>query len=177
MTVLSNRFVLIGNQEGQTINLGGHDFRDGVYEFVYVQEGNRVLPSQDDVRMKATNLERNYQAFPEGSPQLDAAIKALAKPTNVDGKKSSVREAEIEEEQKRSEGAVTTRQEATATREALLKLDHKDDEHWTDSGLPSVNAVRDIAGINTISRADIAALAPNLTRAEAKKVAEGGGAE
>jgi hypothetical protein len=84
-----------------------------------------------------------------------------------------VRRREIEDEAGRSETTVSSRQAKTIAREAILKLDYKNDEHWTEQGLPSVAAVRAIAGVETISRADITALAPNLTREEAEKVATG----
>lgn len=179
----SNKFVLVGELAGQTINLGGHDFVEGVYNFVYLQEGIPTLPGVDDVKMKAIALERNYQAYPQGSAELEAAeqryadLKAGKAPADEpagtkDGTSKSLPH-EAKDENDRSEALVTTRQEKTLAREALIKLDPKNDDHWTEAGEPAVAAVRAIAGIDTISRADIKALAPKLTRDEATKVAAG----
>jgi hypothetical protein len=171
----THRFHLVGSLEGQTINLGGHDFVDGVYEFVYVVDGQRVLPSIDDAAAKAVSLARNYQAYREG-PELEEARSRLGakepSPLPHQGE-GDVAKREDADQEERSERTVSSRKAATAAREALLKLDHKNDEHWTDAGLPSVAAVREIAGVETITRADITALAPQLNREEAKKVAEG----
>ncbi len=46
---------------------------------------------------------------------------------------------------------------------ALSALDPADDTHWTASGKPSVAAVSDIVGA-PVTRADIDAAAPDLTR-------------
>jgi hypothetical protein len=172
---ISHRFVLVGQHAGHTANLGGHDFIDGVYEFLYVQDGVRTMPSQDDVKLKAHYLARSYQAFPEGSPELAAAEEAFGRdePTPAHSEASTPAAREDAEQAKRDEAPVVDRKVKTAVREALLKLDPANEEHWTDAGLPSVNAVRDIAGFPDVSRADIKALAPNLTREEAAKVAAG----
>ncbi len=175
---ISNRFVLVGALKGQTVNLGGHDFIDGVHDFVYVQDGGGLaMPSQDDIKLKAANLERNYQAFPEDSAELAeaetnygklvAAAKKGEEPAPV---VSTPKAREDKEQDDRSEKVVADRAAKTAGREALLKLDPANDDHWTDAGLPSVEAVREIAGVQTISRADITALAPNLNRDEAIKL-------
>jgi hypothetical protein len=167
---ISNRFVLVGPHAGQTQNLGGHDFVDGVYEFLYHVEGIASMPSQDDIKLKAVSLARNYQAFPEGSPELDAAAAALKAGTDTHPGTSTPEERENKEQDDRSERTVSSRKTAGATRTALTKLDPKNDGHWTDDGLPAVAAVREIAGVETISRADIVALAPNLNREEAAKL-------
>lgn len=46
---------------------------------------------------------------------------------------------------------------------ALSQLDTTNDEHWTDAGLPLVDVVSELAGIN-LSRADITEVAPEFTR-------------
>jgi hypothetical protein len=175
---ISNKFVLVGALEGATVDLGGHDFVDGVYEFIYVVDGRRVSPSQDDVKMKAVSLQRNYQAFPEGSLELADAQKRYADRDNsdepqapADDGSSSQLPHEAADEADRSERTISSRKTATATRDALLKLDARNDDHWTDAGQPAVAAVRHFAGVETISRADITHLAPNLTREEAARVA------
>lgn len=49
-------------------------------------------------------------------------------------------------------------------KEALEKLDHQNDDHWTSGGSPKVSAVQELAGDLTITRKQIVAADPNLTR-------------
>lgn len=48
---------------------------------------------------------------------------------------------------------------------ALKKLDAGNDAHWTSDGLPRLDTVRLLAADQTISREDIAKVAPGFTRA------------
>lgn len=48
-------------------------------------------------------------------------------------------------------------------KEALIKLDTIDDEHWTEDGLPAVAAVSELVG-SKVSRKDITDAAPKFTR-------------
>jgi len=50
---------------------------------------------------------------------------------------------------------------------ALSKLDTKNDAHWTDAGLPSVDVVRGIAGNMEITRKQIGAAWPGFNRTNA----------
>lgn len=51
--------------------------------------------------------------------------------------------------------------------EALAQLDPKNDEHWTDDGLPAVEAVQTLYG-KEVNRATITRSAPQLTRTSAE---------
>lgn len=162
------RFILVGGYAGQTINLGGHNFVEGVFEYGPNPDG--VIPSEEERRLKADYLAKCYQAYPEGSQahadELERLGLELPESPGI-----SVPEREAAEQQKAGEQATTSRARQGAVRTALAKLDPKDDSHWTSAGLPSVEAVRALAGQDDISRDDIKQLAPNLTRDEAKKVA------
>lgn len=50
-------------------------------------------------------------------------------------------------------------------KKAIAQLDVKNDDHWTDAGLPAMKAVETFYGSAGITRADVNAAAPNLTRA------------
>lgn len=50
---------------------------------------------------------------------------------------------------------------------AIGKLDPKDDSHWTEAGLAAMKAVEGFYGSADITRADVEAAAPGLTRATA----------
>jgi hypothetical protein len=202
------KFVLVGSLEGQTINLGGHQFIDGVYTLTGPEE--HIAPSLEEANLKAIYLGKSYQAFREGSPEHQEAVDRLAKGETPPGE-LDVAERERQEQannfqqppaaeppvvepeaEKQDEPAgepekqeepeagnnvapatQSARQKQGALRSALLKLDAKDDNHWTDNGLPSVAAVRQLAEDDSISRANINELAPQLTREEAAKVAAG----
>lgn len=171
MTINPFRFVLVGSLEGKTINLGGHQFVDGVFEMTGPEP--HIAPSETDAKLKAEYLAKTYQAFPEGSQALEEARARLkndeAPPGEVDLEK---REREQQDEQQQREPTERARQGAIRT--AIAKLDPENDEHWTSQGLPSVEVVRTLAEDDKVSRADISNLAPNLTREEAKKAAAGG---
>lgn len=47
---------------------------------------------------------------------------------------------------------------------AVEALDHKNDEHWTKHGLPSLDALANIYGSTGIKRADVEAAAPGYRR-------------
>lgn len=52
---------------------------------------------------------------------------------------------------------------------AIAQLDPKDDSHWTGDGKPAMKAVETFYGASDITRADVSAAAPGLTRATATK--------
>lgn len=51
--------------------------------------------------------------------------------------------------------------------EAILKLDHQNDDHWTDDGMPRVDVLKEMTGDANLSRKQITDAAPNLKRGEA----------
>lgn len=165
---MNNRFVLVGALAGKTVNLGGHNFVDGVFEFVGTEPG--VFPGPDEITMKGVYLAKSYQAYLEGSNELKEA-QARVKSGKASKAELDVPAKEVKDQQEAGEQVVTDRKTKGLIRTALGKLDAKEDAHWTDAGLPSVQAVRELAGIETVSRGDINILAPKLTREEAAKVA------
>lgn len=48
--------------------------------------------------------------------------------------------------------------------QAVTSLDREDSENWTADGLPRVDVVSKVSGIPTVSRKDVEAAAPGLTR-------------
>lgn len=221
---LTTNFVLVGGYAGQTLNLGGHVFRDGV--FAYGPDAEGIVPSEEERRLKADYLAKSFQAYPEGSPELDAAVARLEGNAELtEGLQVAKAEAEAPHQSTAvpaaepaapaapaapaepavpastpaqnpsppaapaapaapaepaapaapapaapaAPAAPSARAAKGAIRTALAKLDPKNDEHWTDAGLPSVAAVRELTG-QEVARADITELAPKLTREEAAKV-------
>lgn len=159
------KFVLVGGYAGKTINLGGHVFVDGVFDYSTYSdgEGRTITPGRDEVELKGDYLAKNYQAFPEGSRELEEAQARIEKGERVDTDTLDINEREEREQTDRGRKGVI--------RTALTKLDAKNVDHWTDKGLPSVEAVRELSGDDKVSRKEIEELAPKLTREEAAKVA------
>lgn len=165
------KYVLVGHFAGKTVALGGHQFVEGVFEFGASPEG--VMPSDQEKQRKANLLAKMYQAYPEGSAELEAAQKRLAGNQTPPGELDvGKREDEEQATRQPAGGGGSERQRFGAIRTALTKLDPKEDTHWTDGGLPAVAAVRQLSGDVEVSRQDITALAPKLTREEALKIAD-----
>lgn len=167
------KFHLVGSLEGKTINLGGHHFVEGVYTFT--TDDPHVLPSEDECKLKANYLAKSYQAYQEGSTELAEARKKLKGGEAANEGELKIEERERQEQDDAAEKPVQQRQVDGAIRTAITKLDPKNDEQWTNAGLPSVEVVRKLAENDGVTRADITRLAPNLNREEAAKVAAGGG--
>lgn len=62
-------------------------------------------------------------------------------------------------------------EQVAALRILLRKLDPKNDAHWTEEGLPSVEVVSQAAADQSIDRATINAVAPGFTRERAVELA------
>jgi hypothetical protein len=168
MAVNPFRFVLTGSLEGQTINLGGHQFVDGFYEFVGPEP--QISPSLEEAGLKAIYLAKSYQAYPEGSQALAEAQERLRNNQAPAGE-VNVGEREQAHQNEAGDKLVSGRVAEGLIRTAITQLDPNNDEHWTGQGLPSVEAVRTLSANKDISRQDIQNLAPNLTREEATRIA------
>ena len=57
---------------------------------------------------------------------------------------------------------------------ALDTLDPKNDAHWTNGGLPSMERMKEITGKSDLTRAEVSAVAPGFDRAAAAEAANGG---
>ena len=53
-------------------------------------------------------------------------------------------------------------------KQALAQLDHNDDAHWTEDGLPRVDVVAGLTGDKGLKRSDITNAAPDLVRGSKK---------
>ena len=165
-----HKFIITGAHAGKTINLGGYQFVDGVHTMAMQGDNGNVIPSEEDAKGLGDYLGKCYQAYREGSPehrdflakQLTATAAEPAPTPSPTPAPTPAQEPAADELDRKQKGAI---------RSALVKLDPKVDAHWTDAGLPSVKAVRELSGVDTASRADVEALAPKLTRDEAAKVA------
>lgn len=163
------KFVLVGPHAGKTISLGGHPFVDGVFDFG--PDGAGVVPGPDEVAKKGRILAKLYQAYPEGSPELDAAKARIKGDKPIEGRLDVEKREDEQQAAAQPAGAGgSDRARQGAIRTALTKLDPKNADHWTSAGLPSVEAVRELSGDKEVSRGDIQNLAPKLTREEAAKL-------
>lgn len=72
MAIITRKLSLVGAYRGQTVTLKAGDT---AYEFT---EGSLTITGpQPDVENLSRYLERCYQAFPDPSPELDAAVAAI----------------------------------------------------------------------------------------------------
>lgn len=168
------KFILVGGYAGKTVNLGGHAFVDGTFDYsTYLDaEGATIHTSPTDQVLKADFLAKNYQAYPEGSKELEEAQAKLAGgKVAPNAGELDVGDREQKQQDEQGEQHTSDRVRKGAVRTALTKLDPKEDAHWTSTGLPSVEAVRELSGDKEVSRQDIQNLAPKLTREEATKLA------
>lgn len=55
--------------------------------------------------------------------------------------------------------------------EALAKLDHANDNHWTEDGLPRLDTIKILAGDPSITREKVTTAAPDFNRAAAQAAA------
>ncbi len=145
-----HKFELAGYLAGKTVNLGGYSFVDGVY----------THDTEDQtIEGLTTYLERSYYAFPAGSQALkDANERYEREQASGEGEVAAPKTDE-------GEGA-----DNATVKDAIDALDPEDDTHWTAAGLPSTDAVSDLAGAK-VSRAAIETAAPGYNRASAKTAA------
>jgi hypothetical protein len=152
------RFIKTGVFAGQTKNFGGYQFVDGV--FTLGPDAQGVSPSAQDASALNDYLGKCYEAFLEGSPELLAAQAGepvKPGPAKADRDAPDPNKARI-----------------ALVRDALTKLSVENDDHWTGAGLPSVEAIRTIAGSKELSRGDIDEAAPGMNREETRKNLAGG---
>ncbi len=55
-------------------------------------------------------------------------------------------------------------------KEALLTLDPEDDAHWTEDGLPVVQVVGDLLGMDDLTREDVTDIAPQFGRETLRQI-------
>lgn len=142
-----HKFELAGALAGKTVNLGGYQFTNGVF----------TLDGEDQTVEGLTSyLERCYYAFPAGSQALADANERFARE----------QDSGLTEEAQ----APITDIEPSPLTEVIDQLDAGNDEHWTSTGLPSVEAVADLMG-EKVTRDQIDKAAPGFNRAAAKAAA------
>lgn len=178
MSVIRRNIILTGARAGMTGLL------DGKYKTV-----NGVITligSAKDVEALTLYLGRMYQAFPEGSVQLEAAngkrhlhenpipdpIEALPSDVQPGGARTSEKAtADLRRDDGTASGCEGLLSEGNGHQhsrihriaEALKQLDTMNDAHWTADGRPACAAVESIIG-DPVTRAEIAAAAPNFNR-------------
>lgn len=148
---MAMHFELAGVDAGKTVKKGDFQFVKGQWFY----EGN----DRTHEEFLTVYLERNFYAFPAGSAAL---------------KEANERYAREQKTGKTEEPIVATNSEAEqpnpTVKEAIDSLDHETDEHWTSTGLPSLDAVGDLAG-ERVTRQQAETAAPGYNRAAAKAAA------
>jgi hypothetical protein len=195
-SLIKTIFIATGAHEGKTVRLG----RDPWFQLVEGKLEAVEIP--EDMGKLAHFLEVNWQIFPEGSKALRKAQEAngqrdlslestqpdgqtdLSGDRQPEGLESSPGEPGDEDREGNAEaGGGDEEFEASEPdgpapelnaklQRAVLGLDTEVDENWTAGGLPAISAVTAAYGSEGVTRADIAAVAPGFTRAQARKVAQ-----
>ena len=143
----SPQYQLVGAYAGKTVTLSGYPFVEGVYTHDFEDQTLEGL---------TLYLARCFNAHPVGSAALADAQATFE--AEQSGKAPPVPQA------------APPAENSAAVKEAVNGLDHADDAHWTAAGLPSTDAVTDLAGVK-VTRADIDAAVPGFNRAAAKAAA------
>lgn len=159
---------------------------------VYTVEGQRLVGPRQSLTAEfedheADNVKANTSVFRKGklddgfaapaAPEVDAAaltadarraalddIASLfgSADINADNVKDAVSHLIDEFKALKDHTEIKT---DTSLADAVAKLDHANDKHWTQAGLPDLSAVSDIYG-KPVTRADIDALTPKTLRAK-----------
>lgn len=78
---------------------------------------------------------------------------------------------ETEKETAPAENLDSKENEKLSLEDAIYSLNHKDDAHWTKSGLPDLNVLKELTGV-AVKRQDVEEVAPEYTREDAAEIAE-----
>lgn len=178
MSLITRKLILTGARRGMTGTLGR--------QFKAVNGVITLLASAPDVEALTLFIGRMYQAFPEGSAELEAAngkrhlhenpvkdskhhLQGGVQPSEPGApKKAAVNDQGTDEAAQGSTGVLPNGDGHRHSRlhrieEALKQLDITNDQHWTADGRPAVAAVESIIG-EPVTRAEIAAASPNFNR-------------
>lgn len=178
MSLIQRKLILTGGRKGMT---GMVDRQFRAVNGVITLQG-----SSPDVEALTLFLGRMYQAFPEGSVELEAAngernlqtppetgsdnaLLSQVQPSGQGAAEKTVPGGAGHAEPTTGEAGVLPKGDGhedsrvSRLREALAQLNTLDDGHWTSAGLPAVEAVSAILG-EPVTRAEIASVAPDLNR-------------
>lgn len=183
---IEQTIVLTGTHAGKTIKLGKLP-----YNFV---KGKMVLRgSAEDVALHAKFIERNWQGYPEGHPNLeetshgngelsqsaqrdeDESVQGPVQQAGTGGQEPSDDGQAADENAAGQVEPVSTGdgQQSAPVNEKLVKairkLDPTNDSHWTKEGKPAIEAVAKLYGANDVTRADVEAAAPGHNRKAAQQ--------
>jgi hypothetical protein len=186
--VLNRTFVLAGKLAGRTVRLRDYQFVDGKL---------KMTGDHSELDMIGHFLATNWRAFPEGSMELrDAQELYRAEKEKLDGKRDVPTTLAARDDDPvpgdvqpaRGEPAPTPAEDRGGDDDgstgeartpvvpegddarltaALNRLDPANDEHWTSAGAIRVDAVAELMGDPSVTRADIDRVAPDATRERA----------
>lgn len=138
-------FRLVGPHAGKTMAVNGHEFVDGECSI----HGN------DEQIKHVANVFACYAAFtPEAIEAMELEAAVAPDPEAIGGEKSPQ--------------APPVGSPKPSLAEAIGQLDPENDAHWTAQGLPAMDAIENIMGSKSVTRADVNAAADGYTRDKAK---------
>lgn len=172
MGTTTAKFKLIGPHEGKTLDVNGHSFVDGEYEF-------QGQPAQITILKK---IFAHYGAYEYDSPEAHEAAEAFAlaelgrelgTDTGGAGAGTDTGNTNHVESTLTSLGQAglnTSLPEAApkpSLGDAIGGLDPENDAHWTSNNLPSLDHLTEVTGAK-VSRGEVEAIADGYTRAKAR---------
>jgi len=173
------RLALTGPREGETIELNGLAFTDGIAEYTGSEpeaanilryfsrcyavvevdkDGNPLNPPKEttDVGIQNQSAENPDQSLSGNSDQGAGAD------SNGTAQLGSNDQANADNQNGQAEPTVAKVDERL--RAALLQLDPTNDEHWTKLGKPAIAAVEPFYGSSGFTREDVEVAIPDFSR-------------
>lgn len=184
--IVSVTLTLVGPYAGKTMRLNGYGFSNGRIQ---------ITGSVDQVKGACDYLRKCYGAYVEGSTQLKQAQEQYQKllegqdnelqsDVQTGGQEIVEENTENEEfDEGEKEGSeVHTEEDGSGEngtpvneklKQAVLSLNVNNDEHWTRSGKPVMEAIQAVYGSADVTRKDVEEVLPGYTREKAKEVQNG----
>lgn len=163
MSLTAVKFVLVGPRAGQTVELAGRRFTDGVHTHLVaaVSEVGR------ETEMVAKRLAYE-SAFLDGSPAKAAAELAWARLMGAEAAELIALESKANEQPAlppvKPEEPKEPDFENQKLVDAIRSLDPADNKHWTKEGLPMIGPVEKAYGQGSLNRQAVAEALPGWNR-------------
>lgn len=175
--IVKKSIELVGPNKGKDIVLGGIQFRDGkatlegpdtdvekqfrylhrCWQVQYSEEVSKDGSVQDQPNKDENGAPQGNGEEGEGRTAQEGSDDS-GQPTGTD----------VHNQNGQTESPVVNQRLV----DAVSKLDPENEEHWTRTGKPAMSAIETFYGSSDITRADVDAAAPGLSRDSAKEKAK-----
>lgn len=187
VSITERKYYLTGALAGKTITLSANP--TSAVKFHFKDGACSILASLNDHNGYALTLERNWKAYPEGHPALEESNGQRevsqngsqqvsggsqpqgggSAPGQPSGDGSGAAGAASGEAGSGPQGDGPQAELNEKLARAVANLDPTNDEHWTQDGRPAMTAVERFYGSADITRKDVEAAAPGVTRSKLRQ--------